>query len=152
MNFIPALTIHQPWARSIFLHGKDVENRSWETKYRGPLWIHASKTITPGDVASWQATVRNLPDRPVLVDIEKMDKGAIIGLVTLFECQFTSRSLWWSGNGFAFVLLRPALLPRPVPLRGFQGFFDPDRGWPESNNQSDLLAAFLSDYRDAAWD
>jgi hypothetical protein len=37
-----ALTVRQPWAWAIF-HGKPVENRSWATKYRGDLLIHARK-------------------------------------------------------------------------------------------------------------
>lgn len=36
-----ALTIRQPWA-SLIAHGvKTIETRSWSTKYRGPLAIHA---------------------------------------------------------------------------------------------------------------
>lgn len=38
-----ALTIRQPWA-SLIAHGvKTIETRSWSTKYRGPLAIHAGK-------------------------------------------------------------------------------------------------------------
>lgn len=37
---IPALTVRQPWAWCIE-HGKPVENRTWQTRYRGPLAIHA---------------------------------------------------------------------------------------------------------------
>jgi hypothetical protein len=36
----PALTVRNPWAWAL-LHGKPVENRSWEITYRGPLWLHA---------------------------------------------------------------------------------------------------------------
>ena len=36
-----ALTIRQPWAWAIIFDGKDVENRSWNTSYRGDLAIHA---------------------------------------------------------------------------------------------------------------
>lgn len=35
-----ALTVQQPWAWAIF-HGKDIENRTQQWKYRGPLAIHA---------------------------------------------------------------------------------------------------------------
>lgn len=38
-----ALTLHEPWA-SLVAHGyKAIETRSWRTRYRGPLAIHASK-------------------------------------------------------------------------------------------------------------
>ena len=36
------LSILQPWAWAIIHGGKDVENRTWRTAYRGPLLIHAS--------------------------------------------------------------------------------------------------------------
>jgi len=42
-----AILIRQPWAWLI-VHGyKDVENRTWSTKYRGPILIHAGKTLDP---------------------------------------------------------------------------------------------------------
>ena len=43
-----ALTIHQPWAGLIAVGDKRIENRSWITKYRGPLAIHASAARKPG--------------------------------------------------------------------------------------------------------
>jgi hypothetical protein len=41
-----ALSIRQPWAWLILHAGKDIENRDWPTKYRGPFLIHASKGMT----------------------------------------------------------------------------------------------------------
>lgn len=38
-----ALTISQPFASLIAIGEKWVENRTWETNYRGPLAIHAGK-------------------------------------------------------------------------------------------------------------
>lgn len=37
-----AISIRQPWAWLIVNGFKDIENRSWRTKYRGPVLIHAS--------------------------------------------------------------------------------------------------------------
>ena len=36
-----ALTIRQPWASLFALGIKQMETRSWDTKYRGPVAIHA---------------------------------------------------------------------------------------------------------------
>ena len=36
-----ALTIMQPWASLIACGAKTIETRSWPTKYRGPIAIHA---------------------------------------------------------------------------------------------------------------
>jgi activating signal cointegrator 1 len=40
-----AITIIQPWATLIALGEKKFETRSWATKHRGPLAIHAGKKI-----------------------------------------------------------------------------------------------------------
>lgn len=39
------LTIKQPWATLIMQGYKRFEFRSWQTKYRGDLLIHAGKGI-----------------------------------------------------------------------------------------------------------
>ena len=36
------LTVRQPWASPIVAGLRDVENRSWRTKYHGRLGIHAA--------------------------------------------------------------------------------------------------------------
>ena len=38
-----ALTLTQPWASLVACGAKQIETRSWSTKYRGPLAIHAAK-------------------------------------------------------------------------------------------------------------
>ena len=40
-----ALTVRLPWANLIANRIKFVELRSWQTAYRGPLAIHAGKTV-----------------------------------------------------------------------------------------------------------
>lgn len=40
-----ALTIQQPWATLIAIGAKHIETRSWSTNYRGPLAIHAGKSM-----------------------------------------------------------------------------------------------------------
>jgi hypothetical protein len=37
------ISIRQPWASLIVIGAKDVENRTWPTRYRGPVLIHASQ-------------------------------------------------------------------------------------------------------------
>lgn len=48
-----ALTIRQPWASLVALGVKTILTRSWSTRYRGPLAIHAGKAW-PVPVAEWQ--------------------------------------------------------------------------------------------------
>lgn len=40
-----ALTLTQPWASLVACGAKRIETRSWATKHRGPLAIHAGKMI-----------------------------------------------------------------------------------------------------------
>jgi len=54
---IKALTLWQPWASLIALGIKFIETRSWSTKYRGPLAIHAGMKLPPTsllDVGDWR--------------------------------------------------------------------------------------------------
>ena len=39
-----ALTVCQPYAHLIAIGEKRVENRTWSTRYRGPILIHAGKS------------------------------------------------------------------------------------------------------------
>ena len=45
-----ALSVRQPWAWAIIYAGKDVENRTWPTRYRGFVIVHASQRVD--DVSS----------------------------------------------------------------------------------------------------
>lgn len=40
-----ALTLTQPWASLVAGGAKRIETRSWKTRYRGPLAIHAAKGL-----------------------------------------------------------------------------------------------------------
>jgi hypothetical protein len=40
---VRALTLHQPWASLIAVGAKRIETRSWPTKYRGRLLVHAGR-------------------------------------------------------------------------------------------------------------
>ena len=67
-----ALTIKQPWATLIMQGDKRFEFRSWQTKYRGDLLIHAGKGI---DKEAMKRLEKYLPNHLFVFSI-------IIGLVT----------------------------------------------------------------------
>lgn len=69
------LTIKQPWATLIMQEDKRFEFRSWQTKYRGDLLIHAGKEI---DKEAMKRLSKYLPDEIPL--------GKILGKVTLVDC------------------------------------------------------------------
>lgn len=37
-----ALSLRSPWAELVISGRKRIENRSWQTQYRGRIWIHES--------------------------------------------------------------------------------------------------------------
>lgn len=69
------LTIKQPWATLIMQGDKRFEFRSWQTKYRGDLLIHAGKGI---DKEAMKRLAKYIP--------KDMPSGKILGKVTLVDC------------------------------------------------------------------
>lgn len=69
------LTIKQPWATLIMQGDKRFEFRSWQTKYRGELLIHAGKGI---DKEAIKRLSKYLP--------AELPLGKILGRVTLVDC------------------------------------------------------------------
>lgn len=101
----PVLTIRQPWEWAIE-HGKPVENRSWEMKYRGPLLLHAGARsrwdpagADSGLVQEAWLRVTGTPDVPhgTAKDIglhrntDLMAFGAIAALVAVTGCHHADK-------------------------------------------------------------
>jgi hypothetical protein len=59
---VKALTLTQPWASLVMAGVKRIETRGWQTRYRGPLVIHAAR----GWTAETHALARDLMDRDIL--------------------------------------------------------------------------------------
>jgi hypothetical protein len=88
-----ALSIKQPWA-SLIAHGiKDIENRTWRTKFRGRIYIHASAPKKFNVQMSDEQTTLALPVLQSAFD-GKMPFGAIIGEVDIIECVLNHDSIW----------------------------------------------------------
>ena len=69
------LTIKQPWATLIMQGKKQFEFRSWQTKYRGELLIHAGKGM---DKEAIKRLEKYLPSN--------LPQGKILGKVILTDC------------------------------------------------------------------
>lgn len=68
------LSVKPHWAWAIVHGPKQIENRTWDTPYRGIVLIHASSRRPPRSVRSL------VPGMP---DVDELDIGAIIGAVRL---------------------------------------------------------------------
>jgi hypothetical protein len=117
---VKVLVVRQPWAWLI-VHGfKDIENRSWTTRYRGTLLIQASANLPPKH--HLEEDRRWVKKRGVKLP-EELEQGGIVGMVELVECVTSSRSKWFEGP-VGWVLKNPKKLPF-MPLKGQLGLFDP---------------------------
>ena len=103
-----ALSIRQPYAHNIVFDGKDVENRTWRTSYRGQVLIHASKSKNEID-----------SDDP-----KNYQLGGIVGMAEIVDCVEAMDSQWFCGP-WGFVLANVRELPF-MPCKGKLSFFVPD--------------------------
>lgn len=111
-----AISVQQPWAWCIVHGHKPVENRSWPTKVRGPVLIHASQKIDVPAIAWIRDTFPEIP----LPDW--YDLGAVIGKVDLVDCVIEHPSRWFFGP-FGFVMAKVKVI-ESVKFRGRLGFFE----------------------------
>lgn len=91
------LSIRQPWASLIVSGVKDVENRTWSTRYRGPLLIHAAQRAddVTSDEIERRFGFRLPPDMPL---------GGVVGVAELVDCVRGHASAWYAPAHWAFVL------------------------------------------------
>lgn len=115
---LPVLCVRQPWAHAIVAGGKDVENRSRRTKYRGPVLIHAGKACGYRELAN-MALVNQINGSDV--KFADLNFGGIVGVADIVDCVDRSDSPWFVGP-FGFVLRNARPLPF-FPCKGKLGFF-----------------------------
>lgn len=121
-----ALSVRQPWAWAILNAGKDVENRSWGTSWRGEFYIHAAKGVGKQECADALSCITEI--NPSVYDrwpgYETVERGGIVGVARLVDCRltFSIDSPWCMFDCFGFVLADV----RPVPFvacKGALGFW-----------------------------
>lgn len=113
----PAISIRQPWAWMILNAGKDIENRTWRTRFRGKVLIHAAKgmkaaewneawgfartAITPEFLSGAKVAATSLQPNNI-------ERGGIIGIADIVDCVSCSDSSWFVGpHGFVLHNVEP---------------------------------------------
>jgi hypothetical protein len=116
-----ALSVRQPWAWLIANGFKDIENRSWDTSYRGLILIHAGKQIdtdfsyvAANIILGWSD--ENWPNPG------EFNKGGIIGYAHLVDVVTRHTSPWFEGL-YGFVLKNAHPLSF-IPMPGQLSLFD----------------------------
>jgi activating signal cointegrator 1 len=125
-----ALTVWQPWASLIASGEKQYETRGWETKYRGPLAIHAGLGDMTKELYECNSFYRDAlrgSSAPAL------PSGAVLCIVNLVEClpvdslSLSQKELAfgdYSSGRFAWKLEVVERFEKPIPASGKHGLWD----------------------------
>lgn len=139
MNPSIALSIRQPWAWLIVrpdLIGearaaaikagilKDIENRTWSTRFRGRFLIHAAQGMTRREYEDCVFFSRSRGLNETFPRREAMERGGIVGAATLVDCvpPALRKSPWHMEMQVGFQLADAEPLPFR-PYKGSLGFF-----------------------------
>lgn len=141
------LSVQQPWAWAIARGGKNIENRTWATGYRGPLAVHASarwdddgawdKRILRalhafGDRFDPPLRVEHLGPKTVrLIRDQQLTPGAVVAVVDLVGI-CTARStpeqcgcgVWAAEGQCHWRFANPRPLAKPAHCKGRLGLWD----------------------------
>ena len=136
------ITIKQPWAKLIVDGVKNIENRTWKTKFRGRVLIHAAKAKYENtfDLLS-EAQFSSLSRDQYLEAYNGLEYSSIIGSVEIVDCVVNHPSVWaeksyhYKSNEsnpdcdddiiiYNWVLANPIKFPEPIPAKGKLSFWD----------------------------
>lgn len=135
-----AITIKQPWASLICSGIKDIENRTWATKFRGRILVHAAASkIKYFSALDFFGEERNKVIKEKTGYVPTLPISSIIGSVEVVDCVINHESIWAEKTPMAYlgkltiecqapiynwVLANPILFPEPIPAKGKLSFWD----------------------------
>lgn len=111
-----ALSIRQPWASLIVTGNKLVENRVWDTRWRGTFAVHAGKRVDVHDVDALSDEFGLKPPHPT----------GYLGLVDLVDVHFAALQccgIWALPDVYHWRLENPRLFRTPIPGLGRLGLY-----------------------------
>jgi len=136
---IPALTLHRPWPHCI-AHlpasaAKRVENRGWNTRYRGDLLLHAGRRWdAPGLRLACRAVHAAGGPAGLIPAAEQDHPTGVVAIVRLADVCTESAHTgtvvcgcgpWAVPGQHHWRLDQVRVLPSPVECRGAQGLWRP---------------------------
>jgi activating signal cointegrator 1 len=139
----------QPWASLVAIGENSIETRSWGTRHRGPLVIHAAKGFPPDprELCSL-SPYRQVLARHGYPDASSLPLGAVIAVAELVDVmKFTRTSLRevrararagelpmheadfgdFSPGRYGWVLNNVRALAERIPVRGMLGLWEVPR-------------------------
>lgn len=127
------ITLTQPWASLVATGAKQIETRSWNTGYRGPLAIHAAKGI-PRSAYEWAFDMAGiLTKRGIDWKLEALPRGMVLATCRLVDVVPTTsvqpslvEDLFgdFSPGRFAWLLADVQPLAVPILARGSLGLWE----------------------------
>lgn len=125
---IKVISLHQPWASLMALGAKRFETRSWGTKFRGQVVIHATKQLY---VDFRDAAFMKAMHEAGIDDVNKLPLGCALAVAELVNCwkaetvyPHISDSERLFGNyadgRIAWEFNNVRRFEKPVPVRGQQ--------------------------------
>ncbi|PXY31113.1 ASCH domain-containing protein [Prauserella muralis] len=113
-----ALSIRQPWAALILAGHKPVENRTWGTRWRGVLLLHAGQRPDPH--ATTLAARYGITSPPT---------GAYLGTAVLADVHHDRDcggcTAWSEPGVWHWVLTHPRAFAEPIRAPGQRGLYTP---------------------------
>lgn len=135
------ISLWQPWATLIAIGAKQIETRSWDAKYVGPIAIHASKKLVR-EVAETMPFLSKLREAGYY-DLTDLPRGRVVAICHLDRttgiCGGATEGFLGSGETvkspewnfgdyspgrFAWMLSKIVKLENPVAWKGCQKWFD----------------------------
>lgn len=157
-----ALSIRAPWWWWILYGGKDIENRSRRTHYRGPVLIHASTWWSAPRAILDNAAATDMAHRSgntsLILDKSELNRirahsGHIVGVAEIVDCleqpadfPIQAGQVWnlpgspWhmpGQYGWKLANVRPII--NPTPLKGALGLFETDYTVTHAENKLVLI-------------
>ena len=141
------ITVKQPWASLIVEGIKDIENRTWKTKFRGRVLIHSSAkpVCKPTEIFSLfnREQFLSLPEHTEGSPATIAVLSSIIGSVEIVDCVINHESIWaeksepelWDEDGkpvydrpiYNWVLANPIKIDHPIEdIKGKLSFWEYD--------------------------
>jgi hypothetical protein len=115
-----AISIRQPFTWLVLAGIKDIENRTWRTKYRGRIYIHAPSVWDKAGAKKFSKY--GVPDDNDQGWPLGLVFGGIVGSVEIVDCVTKHPSSWFGGK-VGFVLKNPIFIAGGVPCPGQLGIW-----------------------------
>lgn len=126
MRTVKALAVWQPWASLLMAGIKKYETRSWKTKHRGWLALHAAKTAVGRDYAAPLGLLG-------YSSFDDLPRGCVLGVVYIDQIIETHGTMVstvdrmygdWGPGRYAWKITARLPFNEPIPARGFQRIWD----------------------------